>query len=184
MRYKLKNEGLRDIVKKLDFKKVDDFIHEIYNALMSENNIYICGNGGSSSTANLLEVNIKKLLFENKTFKGKVYSLASNVSLLHTITDEYNYNEVFSKQLEIVGKEDDLLICISGSGNSENIIKVIMTAKESKLRVVSLLGMGGGACLDYSDFCILIDSYDIQYIEDLHSMIVNASTELLRSVKF
>tara|TARA_B100000686_G_C16670311_1_gene906070 strand:- start:723 stop:1328 length:606 start_codon:yes stop_codon:yes gene_type:complete len=115
----------------------------ILNKIKMNKNIYVCGNGGSSSISNhfLCDFNKSiKLSSKNNKLKPKVISLTSNTDLLTAIANDLSYEKIFSYQLENFAKKGDLLVLFSCSGLSKNILKVADFAKKKKVEIISFVG--------------------------------------------
>lgn len=130
--------------------------------------VFICGNGGSSATAEH---------FTNDLFsKGiKAICLNSNTSIMTMIANDFGYEYVFSRQINLYGTTEDLLIVISGSGNSKNILNALEFSGDT----FALLGMGGGMAAKVADNSIIIDSDDYGIVEDEHLKIIHIIKKLL-----
>jgi D-sedoheptulose 7-phosphate isomerase len=102
----------------------------------------------------------------------RVMALTDNVPLLTALANDVSYDAVFAEQLRNLADEGDLLIVISGSGNSPNVLEAVRAAKECGLRCVGLLGSDGGAVRELLDHCVIVDSDDYGQIEDVH-MVLN-----------
>ena len=139
-------------------------IEKIVNIIESSDRIFICGNGGSACTASHITEDLLSLGYD-------AYCLSDNIGRLTALSNDYNYQSVFSKQIEDMGKCSDILIVISGSGNSINLIMAIKKAKERSMKTIALLGSDGGQLKKYYgdklDICINVPS-DMQHSEDWH----------------
>ena len=100
-------------------------------------------------------------------------SLAANNSLLTCLANDTGYENVFSNQLEVKANENDLLIALSGSGNSLNIVRAINTAKAKNIKTISILGYDGGICKEISDIVIHFPINDMQVSEDIQMIVFN-----------
>ena len=143
-------------------------IEMITNAIYSDKKIITCGNGGSASTASHFITDWNKMynLSSGKKFRG--ISLTDNIGLITAFGNDVNYNEVFSGQLKAIMDEGDVLVAVSGSGNSPNIIEAINTAKSLKGKVIGVLGYDGGKALNLCDEVFHCPSWDMQICEDIH----------------
>ena len=136
----------------------------------SEKNIFICGNGGSGANAihiaNDLHYGAGACGFAPSIKGLKVEALTSNSAVITCLGNDIGYENIFSHQLKNKASKDDLLIVLSGSGNSQNIINSLLTAKKIGLYSFAILGFNGGQCLNHADSSIhfLID--DMQIAED------------------
>ena len=143
--------------------------------------VYVVGNGGSAALANHFATDIGVgALKHNKPMK--IISLVSNISSLTASANDYGYEFVFSRELEIIGTSQDLLILISSSGNSLNLLEAAKIAKERGVQTFGILGFDGGKLKTLVDYYIHVESRigDYGVIEDCHSVILHAITEALR----
>jgi D-sedoheptulose 7-phosphate isomerase len=143
-------------------------------------NIFLIGNGGSASTASHFVCDLNKTSTMNSKKRLRSISLIDNMSILTAIGNDISYDKIFTEQLKNFLTEDDLLIIISGSGNSANIINAATFAKTKKCSVVGITGFNGGKLKSYCDECIIIPSDSMYRIEDMHLMINHILTEILR----
>jgi D-sedoheptulose 7-phosphate isomerase len=155
---------------KLD--KIFALANEISRTRLESNFIYIAGNGGSAATAEHMATD----LMLNTKFQKlpiRVICLSSNSASILATGNDVNFESVFSKQLTNLGKEGDLLIVISASGNSPNLLNVVATAKELKMRTVGILGFNGGELIKLVDHAVHVQTEIGAYgvAEDLHLMI-------------
>ena len=140
----------------------------ITDAYEMGSSVFIGGNGGSATMALHFATDWSKGLYET-TGKGlKAISLNSNVGINTAIANDLNYSETLSLPLELLGRKGDLLILISSSGTSVNIIKAAKTAKKMGIKVIGISGFGITPLIDCSDVGLTISSTDIQVIEDCH----------------
>jgi D-sedoheptulose 7-phosphate isomerase len=157
----------------------------MYKCILRGDSIWIMGNGGSASTAEHFETDLNFIKYEEKIRIG-AQSLTSNSSLITAIGNDIGFEEVFRHQLMRKSKKNDLVILISASGNSQNLINAAMFAKENDLETIALLGFDGGKLLDLVDHHILIKSEIGMYgpVEDIHLAICHAiASELLDKLK-
>lgn len=130
--------------------------------------LFIIGNGGSAATASHLACDLQKGL------PGfRVFALADNIPIMTAWANDDNYKNVFKRQLACLMNPGDLLVAISGSGNSTNILNAVEYAHESQGITVGLTGGNGGELLPLVDYNIVVQSQDMQHIEDMHSIIAH-----------
>ena len=150
---------------------LDDF-NEAMNAILDtyENGgmIYVCGNGGSASTASHMQNDFNKGISEYVDKKFNFYCLSDNVSTMMAVANDIGYEEVF--RFPLLGKitDNDLFIGISGSGNSKNVINAAEYAKECGAKVLGITGYSGGKLKEIADYRMHVDENDMQIAEDLH----------------
>lgn len=145
-------------------------IEMISEAFKNSKKIITCGNGGSAFTASHYITDWNKMinLATGKKFRG--VSLCDNMGLITAYGNDLSYNDIFSGQLEALMDEGDLLIVISGSGNSPNVLRAVETAKRLGGNTLSVVGYDGGKLMPMSDHSILVRSFDMQLCEDVHLM--------------
>lgn len=142
----------------------------IIERLQAGNKILICGNGGSAADAQHIAAELSgRYKSERRALAG--IALTTDTSALTAIGNDYGYESVFSRQVEALANKGDLLIAISTSGNSQNVIQAITTAKELGCHTVGLSGRDGGAMSDSCDFNIVIPSDDTPRIQEMHILI-------------
>ena len=152
----------------IDKKNTNDCIKKIIEKINLNKKIITCGNGGSASTASHYITDWNKMFNLSSGKKLRGLSLADNIGLITAYGNDINYEEIFSGQLNSIMDEGDLLIVISGSGNSPNIISAIKKAHELNGEVVGVLGYDGGEAKKLCDLSFHVPSWDMQICEDIH----------------
>lgn len=148
-----------------------DTIIKISNLCISSiengNKILFCGNGGSASDANHLAAEIVgRFLLDRQPLPA--VSLSSNPSVLTALSNDFGYQYVFSKQVEAIGKKDDVIFLISTSGSSKNIIEAARESKKRGIKTIIFTGSNVNFLEKYSDFIINIDSDIAAFIQQSH----------------
>jgi D-sedoheptulose 7-phosphate isomerase len=136
-------------------------------ALGQGKTIFWCGNGGSAAESSHLAVELIGR-FKNNRRPLPSISLNSDTSAITCIANDFGYDQIFSRQLEGLAKEGDVLIVLSTSGNSENILQALRKAKELGVASIALLGKGGGAAANLADYVIVIESSETARIQEIH----------------
>ena len=165
-------------------KAITLLYNQILKTWKNKRTIYVCGNGGSAGNANHIA---NDLIFAagKKNKKGiKVESLASNPSIITCLANDIGYENIFSEQIKVKGTKGDLLIVLSGSGNSKNVIKAIKEAKKNKLDTFAILGFNGGMCKRIVKNYIHYEVNDMQISEDLQMIVLNICIQELMKQKF
>ena len=160
-----------------DLKKITNFLL-IKNK--KKKNIFVCGNGGSAAIANHFECDHKKILSETKKINPRIISLCSNNPLITAIANDFSYDQVFKKQLQYLSNNDDVLITISSSGNSKNIIEAIKFAKKKSIKVISFTGFNGGRSKVICDMNLHVNSNNYGVIENLHHAYMNIISQYIK----
>ena len=148
----------------------DKAIPIIQNAVIEDKLIFTIGNGGSSSTSSHLATDLSKGLSLKLNRKVKTLSLNDNNSLMTAISNDISFSNVFEFQLNNFSNPGDLLIAISGSGNSENILNAVRYAKKNNIFVIGLVGFDGGRLKNLVDHAIHVEINDMQIVEDIHAI--------------
>jgi D-sedoheptulose 7-phosphate isomerase/D-glycero-D-manno-heptose 1,7-bisphosphate phosphatase len=142
--------------------------------------VFVCGNGGSAAIADHLECDHVKGVSTGTELSPHVRSLAANVSLLTAIANDFAYDEVFAFPLVRLSRAGDVLLTISSSGNSPNIIKAIECALARGLATIALTGFDGGAARQLAEISIHVDVANYGVVEDIHQGIIHVLAQYLR----
>ena len=157
-----------EILKALDVDAINRAMTMLKNAHEGENYIYIFGNGGSAATASHFTNDFNKGISEYTKKKFRFMCLNDNVATMMAIANDISYDEIFRFQLKGRIKEGDLVIAISGSGNSKNVINAVEYAREQGNKVIGLTGYSGGKLKPLSDVSLHVPIDDMQITEDIH----------------
>jgi D-sedoheptulose 7-phosphate isomerase len=153
---------------KVDISKLSEAVRLVQETLDSNSSVFVIGNGGSSSTASHFVADWVKGNRETNGIAGKVFCLSDNTPLITAIGNDMDYDQIFAYQLRSYAKTSDLLVCVTGSGNSRNIINACIQAKSLGMKVVTLTGFDGGETLRIADFSFHCPVEDMQIVEDMH----------------
>ena len=165
---------LGEILSKLDFTEIGKMMESILDARERGAFIYFIGNGGSAATASHFANDISigtRVTHTAKPFRAM--SLTDNMAVITAIGNDDGYEQIFTKQLKNFAKKDDVLVAISASGNSPNIIHTVEFAKSKGLTVIGLTGFDGGKLREISDIRIHVETRKGEYgpVEDVHMFI-------------
>ena len=164
---------LNNLLSTLVSKHGDTFLQcakIIGDSLKNEKTIFWCGNGGSAAESSHLAVELIGR-FKNNRRSLPSLSLNADTSAITCIANDFGYDEIFARQLEGLGKKGDVLVVLSSSGKSENILRVLQKAKRMEITSIALLGKGGGQAVDLSDFAIVIESDETARIQEMHLLL-------------
>ena len=142
--------------------------------------MFSCGNGGSASIANHLQCDHVKGVRTATDLAPRVMSLSTNVELLTAIANDTGYENVFVYQLQSQSGPGDVLIAVSSSGRSPNIVHALTWARDHGLRTIAITGFDGGAARSVAEVAIHVDSANYGVIEDLHQAIMHALAQYIR----
>mgnify|MGYP006290050657 CR=1 FL=1 len=165
-----------------DIKKI---VNKFVSVLQSGKKILICGNGGSAADAQHIATEfVVRLRAEFPREALPVISLSTNTSCLTACANDFSYDRIFSRQIEALGKPGDLVLGISTSGNSPNILEAFRIAKELNMNTILLGGKGGGKAKNIADLSIIVPSNSTMRIQESHITIAHIITELTENVLF
>jgi len=164
----------------IDSESLIKFSDIVEDAINKKKKIFFCGNGGSLAIANHMLCDLFKQSSTDTDLKPLVYSLATNFELMTAISNDISYDKIFSYQLDRLGSKDDILITISSSGDSENIIQAINMANKIGLISVSLTGFNGGRSKELSTYNIHVKEENYGIIEDIHQSIIHSMSQYIR----
>jgi len=162
---------------------IDEVAQKIIKAFKNDKKVLLCGNGGSAADAQHIaaELSGKFYLDRNPLFAE---ALHTNSSFLTAVANDYSFNEVFGRAVKAMGRKGDVLIGISTSGNSLNIIKAIETANKLKMVTVGLTGYDGGKMKNLCKYLIKIPSQDTPRIQEAHILVGHIICELVEKEIF
>lgn len=169
------------------FKVLDNFPHENFQKMIDvfmkaykeERNIFVMGNGGSGATASHWTCDINKGCSLHLDKKFKMISLSDNVPTMMAYANDISYDDIFVEPLKNFYRPGDVVIGISGSGNSKNVLKAIEYANQNKGVTIGLCGYEGGKLHDLVNIPLLARVNDMQKVEDVHMIIVHISMQAI-----
>jgi D-sedoheptulose 7-phosphate isomerase len=163
-------EAHQILANKIDKVMLQKSIDIVRVAFESGRKIITCGNGGSASTASHFITDWNKMvnLATGQKFRG--ISLCDNIGLITAYGNDLSYEDVFSGQLAALADEGDLLIAISGSGNSPNVLRAVEFANKQGVNTLGIIGYDGGKLIQVVRHAFLVPSFDMQLCEDVHLM--------------
>lgn len=171
---------LNKVLNLMNFKNLNKFSNLLEKTILTDKNIFVCGNGGSAAIANHLVCDYIKLMRKDTNLKPKVISLSSNIELVTAISNDFSYDRIFSDQLNYLANKNDLLILISSSGNSKNIVNAIKFCKKNKIRTVGLSGFNGGYLARNAEINIHLNCENYGISEDSHHILMHVVIQFLR----
>jgi D-sedoheptulose 7-phosphate isomerase len=136
--------------------------------------LFLCGNGGSAATASHLANDLGKgASYGRQGPRFRVIALTDNVPWITALANDVGYDVVFAEQLRNLGQSGDVLLAISGSGNSPNILAAVRIAREIGMEVIAWTGFGGGELAGVADMAIVADSHHMGRVEDVHTILMH-----------
>ena len=157
---------------------IEQIASNLINCLKNDGTIYWCGNGGSASDSQHLAGELIGRFVGNRRPLRSI-ALATGGAEGSCIANDFGYDDIFSRQIDGFGKEGDVLIGITTSGNSQNVIKALNVAKSKKMKTIGLLGKGGGKALETVDHAIVIPSNTTARVQEMHIMVGHILCDLI-----
>lgn len=171
-------KGLQSAIDNLDRNEVLNFVSALERARNTSKKIIIFGNGGSGSTASHFACDLNKGVSLNKNKRYKVIALTDNMPTILAYSNDLSYDDVFIEQLKNFLEEGDVVVGISGSGNSINVLKAIEYANKMGNTTVGITGYGGGRLREISKMSVNANFDDMQVSEDIHMILVHLVMKL------
>ena len=154
-----------------DWSPVELLLSPLLDCWRERRQVFICGNGGSAANAIHLANDFLNGISKQKGVGLRVHALTADVSVMTGLANDEGYENIFSLQLAVQAQKDDLLIVLSGSGNSPNILSALENAKELGMRSFAILGFSGGKAKEIADVSIHFPVNDMQISEDLQLIV-------------
>ena len=174
---------LKSVLERLPLDAINGVVEAIEAAHAADKQIFVIGNGGSAATASHMMNDLCKGTLGHKgdaSWKRfRVIALTDNVSLMTAWANDTDYNHVFSEPLKNLAQRGDVLVAISASGNSPNIIAAVEAAKEIGMHVIGLAGFGGGKLAKMADVSFVVPSDGYGPVEDVHMILDHIITGYL-----
>ncbi len=158
-----------------------DAVRMIDDARQRGARVFVVGNGGSAGTASHLACDLMKAAQREGRPPVRIQCLADCVPAITAWANDESFDVIFTAQLKVHGEPGDVLIAITGSGRSPNIVDALEYARGAGIHTMGLLGMGGGPALDLCDVAIVVDSDDYEVIENAHMVIGHLFAAHLRT---
>jgi phosphoheptose isomerase len=153
----------------------------IVEATLAGRRVYSCGNGGSAAIANHLVCDCLKGIRTDTQLRPRVYSLSATVELVTAIVNDIGVEAMFAYQLESLGEEGDVLIAISSSGTSPNVVAAVRAAQECGMNVIAMTGFSGGPTAELADVSLHVKCGNYGMIEDTHQSLMHILAQYCRN---
>lgn len=174
--YFAREKQVLDAINKEDLSTVMNLLEQ---ARMDGRQVFVMGNGGSAATASHYCCDFNKGISFGKDKRYKMICLSDNVPTMMAISNDISYTDIFVEPLQNFYNEGDVVLGISGSGNSENVVRALQWAKEHGAVTIAFTGYSGGKCLQIADYNVHIPVDDMQITEDLHMVLDHCMMKIL-----
>jgi len=161
--------------------EVDQVVAMVARSMAAGGVLLVCGNGGSAADAQHIAAELTGRFLRDRRALPAL-ALHGNTSSLTAIGNDYGYDEVFAREVEAHGRKGDVLLAISTSGNSRNVVRAIETARDKQMMIVGLTGEHGGKMRDLCDVCLCVPSSSTPRIQECHILIGHTICELLEQI--
>ena len=163
--------------------KIDNVVDAIIKCYQGKGKVLFCGNGGSAADSQHLAAELSgRYYYDRPPLPSE--ALHVNTSYMTAVANDYSYNQVYARLLQAIGNEGDIIIGLSTSGNSGNVVEALKVGREKKMITVGFTGEGGGKMADYCDILIPIPSKDTPRIQECHMMIGHAVCQIVEQSLF
>ena len=176
----VKQQVLQDAVILNTMEKITNAIVDCFK---NNGTVLLCGNGGSAADAQHLAAEFSGRFYKDRE-PLNAEALHVNTSYLTAVANDYSFNEVYSRLVKAKGKKGDVLIALSTSGNSANIVEAAKAAKAKEMKVIAFTGKDGGKLKEYADFLINVPSTDTPRIQECHILVGHIICQLVEEKYF
>lgn len=166
----------------LSVSDIDAILNILWNAYQKKKKIYVVGNGGSAATASHYACDLGKGTAVAGKKRFKIMSLNDNIVHMTAIANDLSYDNVFKEQLENVLEPEDILICISASGNSSNLVQAVTYANSINATTIGILGFNGGKIRELTDANIVVNNFNYGQVEDIHLIVGHVISQYFRQI--
>lgn len=173
---------LQQTCTRLPFDRLNEVVNVLHEARINGRQIFIMGNGGSASTASHFVADLAKNTRRTGWPSFKVIGLTDNMAIFSAYANDEGYESVFAQQLANLVRPGDIVIAISASGNSKNVLRAIELAMRMKARTIGFTGFDGGRLKNMVDLSVHVPSTCIEHVEDIHLMMEHLTCKILREM--
>ena len=178
------NRAINDSVRTLESLKnlereVNRAADLMEQRLRAGNKLLVCGNGGSATDASHFATELVVRFAENRPRALPAICLASDTGILTAAGNDYGFDEIFARQVAALGVAGDMLICLTTSGKSKNVIRALEEAKVRGLKTVAFLGRGGGPTVGLADLDLLVKSDSTARVQEAHHLLLHVLCEVI-----
>jgi len=174
----------KKILESLNLEDLNNIIDSLLKAYRENKQVFVMGNGGSAVLASHFACDLGKgtlqNVYDDNEKRFRVISLTDNIALMTAYSNDLDYEHVFSQQLKNLVNTGDIVMGISASGNSKNVVNAINLAKKNKATTIALLGFDGGKLRDLVDFKIWVNNNNYGMVEDVHSALQHMICSIIR----
>jgi len=175
-------ESLQQLLNRLPLEDIRQVLAELHQARLEGRQVFIMGNGGSAATASHFANDLNKGACVTGVPRFRAIALTDNVALMSALANDVGYEHIFAEQLVNLAHPGDVVIGISGSGNSPNVLRAVQLARSLPARTIGFTGFDGGRLKELVDICVLVPSDTMEQVEDAHLVLEHLICYSLRQV--
>jgi D-sedoheptulose 7-phosphate isomerase len=175
--YQAASDRARESVDATAFAAACDLLAEAYR---QDRMVFVCGNGGSTAIANHMVCDHGKLVASGTPLKPRVISLGHATEMITAVANDIGYDAIFAYQLGLLARKDDVLVIISGSGASPNVVKAMETAAAIGMRTLAMTAFDGGSCRRMADISLHVEIDNYGIAEDIHQSLMQMIAQYIR----
>lgn len=175
--YQRVSDAARQSIDETSFEDACDLLADAYK---NDRMVFVCGNGGSTAIANHMVCDHGKLIATGTRLKPRIVSLSHANETITAIANDIGYEEVFSQQLDLLARRNDVLVTISGSGTSPNILRALEKAADIGMRTLAMTAFSGGPGRDAADVSLHVDVANYGIAEDIHQALMQMIAQYIR----
>ncbi len=164
----------------IDRGRLEEAAERLLRAYRDRRTVFVCGNGGSSSISEHLACDHLKGIQTDTSLRPRVVSLSSNLALVTAIANDIGFEEIFVYQLRSLAERGDVLITISSSGDSENVVQAVLWARANGVETIALTGFTGGRSGELAETHLHVQADNYGVIEDVHQSVMHILSQYLR----
>jgi phosphoheptose isomerase len=173
-------DTLTDAARSIDTASVARAADLLSNLFSAGRTLFVCGNGGSAAIANHLLCDFAKGMQTDTILRPKVVSLSSHVELITAIGNDIDFAEIFAYQVRTAARPGDALMTISSSGNSENIVRALESARNANVSTIAMTGFDGGRSAQMADITLHVPAHNYGVVEDIHQSLMHILAQYVR----
>lgn len=173
--------NLASVVSQVDGGALSEVVEYILKARATGRRVYVMGNGGSSATASHFVCDLVKTARIADLAPIRAFALADNAPLITAWANDHAFERIFAEQINALVEDGDVVVGISASGNSPNIVAGLIAAREKGAHTIALVGFDGGIARNLADIAVHIRCHDYGLVEDTHAAIGHAVTAAVRA---
>jgi D-sedoheptulose 7-phosphate isomerase len=177
-------EKLKRGIDSADAKLIDAAANELFSAWKNRRNVFVFGNGGSAATASHMACDLNKTTLRNYEQKKRfrAFCLNDNVPTMTAYANDFGFENIFAEQMKNFIEKNDVVVAISASGNSPNVVKAVELAKKNGAKIIGFGGFKGGKLKEMSDIFIWFRGEHYGRVEDFHMILDHLLTERLKEL--